>query len=298
MNINFNPSYNPAVLFDYAKMYGQQGESPFHGTYDEKRWQEFSTTTKALGVDSSVWPYYDIEEDFYSFNSLGYRTYEFSDLQEDKFDLAIGCSYVEGLGLRQKETWLHHYENKADIKLVNLGKGGASNTATKISLVSWLLGNFPKPRKIIILWTEPSRDTFVRSSGSLSNMNPGWNKIHHILHPSDHIINILYKTSLQDNLIWSNKFVDIFSTINLLAKGFNIPLYNFFPSFFWDTENVKNIQNKTTFSGHLLNYNNVLGGWSKFKTFDFYPAADGIHHGWQHQLPIASQIYKVTHEKD
>jgi hypothetical protein len=298
MDINFNPSYNPSALFDYAKMYGQQGKSPFHGSYDEKRWHEFSINAKKLGIDASVWPYYEIEEDFYSFNSLGYRTYEFSELEEGQFDLVLGCSYVEGLGLRKHETWVHHYENLSGMKLVNLGKGGASNTASKYNLVAWLLGNFPKPRKIIVLWTEPSRDTFVRESGSYVSLNPGWQKIWDVHTFSDELINRLYETSLKHNSIWSNKFIDVYTTVNLIAKASNISLYNFFPDFFWNKGFTNILEKYTNFFGTIVDFN-VPGGWKKFGDgVNIYPAADGIHHGWQHQLSIASQIYKVTHEKD
>lgn len=298
MSIHFSPSYAPRELFNYAKFYGHSGKNKFHGTFDEERYYKFLEEAKSQGISNEVWPYQEIDEDFYTFNSSGYRTYEFSELQDGEFDLAVGCSYVEGLGLRQHETWLHHYETLSGVRLVNLGKGGGSNTSTKFSLLSWVLGDYPKPRKIIVLWTEPSRNTFVRESGSFVSLNPGWNKVHHVLHASDHIINILYQTSLQDNLIWSNHFIETFSMINLLAKGFDVPLYNFFPTMFWDDKDIENIFLRTTFPGHLLNFNNVSGGWAKFKNQNFYPAADGIHHGWQHQLPLAKDIYQVTHEEN
>ena len=298
MDTNFNPSYKPSVLFDYASYYNQKGKQKFHGSYDQQRWEQFSEKTKALGIEPSVWPYYEIEDDFYSFNSLGYRTYEFSELKEGQFDLALGCSYVEGLGLRQHETWLHHYEKLSGVKLVNLGKGGASNTATKFNLVAWLLGKFPKPRKIIVLWTEPSRDTFVRESGSYVSLNPGWNKIWEIFNYSDEVINSLYQTSLNHNSIWSNKFVDVYTTVNLIAKSSNIELYNFFPDFFWNKAFTDILEEHTKFSGTIVDFN-VPGGWKRFSDgVNIYPAADGVHHGWQHQLPVATQIYKVTHEKN
>lgn len=298
MSIHFTPSYTPKELFNYAKFYGHEGKNQFHGTYDEERYHKFLALVEEQKITDDVWPYRSIDEDFYSFNTFGYRTYEFSDLKTGEFDLAIGCSYVEGLGLRQKETWLHHYECMAGVPLVNLGKGGGSNTSSKFSLMSWMLGNYPKPRKILVLWTEPSRNTFVRHGESFVSLNPGWNKIHHVLHTSDHIINILYQTSLQDSLIWSNNFIETFSVVNLLAKGFDVPLYNFFPSIFWDHDDISTIFSMTSFPGHILNFNNVSGGWSKFKNQDFYPAADGVHHGWQHQLPIAQDIFKVTNEEN
>lgn len=301
MSIHFNPSYSPRELFNYNKFYGHSGRNKFHGTYDEDRYYKFLENVTTLNLEDGVWPYHEIEEDFYTFNSMGYRTYEFSNLRSGEFDLAIGCSYVEGLGLRQHETWLHHHEVLSGIPLVNLGKGGGSNTSTKFSLLSWLLGNYPKPRKIIILWTEPSRDTYVRESGSFVSLNPGWNRIHHVLHASDETINTLYKTSLQDNIIWSNRFVDIFSTVNLIAKSMNIPLFNFFPDFFWSADDIRMVENTTLFSGHMLRFDNVTGGWRQFgppgKTM-YYPAADGIHHGWQHQLPLAQDIFKVTHAEN
>lgn len=298
LTIPFNPSYYSNQLFNYNKFYGHNGKSPFHGTYDKERYYKFMEEVKAFNISEQEWPYLHIEDDFYSFNSYGYRTYEFDEVREGEFDLAIGCSYVEGLGVRQNELWIHHYEQMAGVKVINLGKGGGSNTSTKYSLMSWLSGEFPKPRKIIILWTEPSRETFVRESGSYVSLNPGWPRVHQMFHSSDSVINTLYQTSLQDSVIWCNRFIDVFSTCNVVAKSLNIPLYNFFPNFFWSETDVQRTEQQTSFSGHVLNFDNVVGGWRKFGTMNFYPAADGIHHGFQHQLPLAQDIYRMTHEEN
>lgn len=298
MSIEFKPSYISTQLFDYSISYGHQGKNQFHGSYDQERYYKFLDYVKSLGVDSNVWPYYNIEEDFYTFNSMGYRTYEFDDLGSGTFDLALGCSYVEGLGLRQSETWLSHYEHLAHTRLVNLGKGGGSNTLIKLSLLSWLSGSYPKPRKIIVLWTEPSRDTFVREGGSFVSLNPGWNEIHHLLYDSDNVINTMYQTSLRSNVMWSNRFVDLFTTVNLLAKSLSIPLYNFFPDLFWTEDDLEKVKVHTNFTGHLLKFDNVSDGWMDFKGTKIHPAADGVHHGPQHQLPIAKNIFKVTNEEN
>lgn len=301
MTISFNPSYYSNQLFNYNKFYGHTGKNPFHGTYDKERYYKFLENVKTLGITEQQWPYFHIEDDFYSFNSYGYRTYEFDEVKDGDFDLAIGCSYVEGLGLRQHELWIHHYEQMAGVKVINLGKGGGSNTSTKYSLFSWLSSGLPKPRKIIILWTEPSRETFVRECGSFVSLNPGWNKIHVILNDSDLVINTLYQTSLQDSVVWCNRFIDVFSTCNILAKSLNVPLYNFFPDFFWSQQDIERIEQQTSFTGSMLKFDNVSGGWRRFgppgNTL-YYPAADGIHHGAQHQLPLAQDIYRVTHEEN
>ena len=298
MTIPFNPSYYSNQMFNYNKFYGHTGKSPFHGSYDKERYYKFLENVKALEITEQQWPYFHIEDDFYSFNSYGYRTYEFDDVQKGEFDLVIGCSYVEGLGLRATEMWVNHYEQLAGIKVVNLGKGGGSNTSIKYSLTSWILGEFPMPRKIIILWTEPSRDTFIRECGSYVNLNPAWAKINEIFDGSDLVINTLYHNSLQDSVIWCNKFIDVFTSCNLFAKSLNIPLYNFFPDLWWKEEDIQRIERQTSFSGRILKFDNISGGWRKFNNSTFFPAADGIHHGPQHQLLVAENIFKVTNEEN
>ena len=104
--VEFAPSYFGQVL-----KFPHQGVRKFHNNYDSERYQDVVKLVSDLEISEEIWPYYHLEEDFYKYNSFGYRTYELDELQKS-FDIAIGCCCVEGLGLRQEETWVHHYEKK------------------------------------------------------------------------------------------------------------------------------------------------------------------------------------------
>lgn len=296
----FHPTYNSKNLFNYT-ICGHQGKKRFHGTYDEKLYYEMLPNVQALGITEDTWPYFTVEDDFYEFNKLGYRTYEFDELVSDEFDLVLGCSFVEGLGLRKNELWVSHYEKMTGRKLVNLGKGGSSCTHTKMTLLSWIMSDMPKPRTVIISWTEPSRETLLREGGVYQNLNPGYAIIHPALNVIDESINIFYRSTLPHNVIWSNRFIDIFSVTNVFMKLWGVPVYNFFPEMFWSDDNIHQVKELTGFIGTRLIYTNVEGGWKKYGPPGqslFYPACDGIHYGPQHQKPLAEQIYKVIYEKD
>ena len=296
----FQPTYNSKDFSNYT-LHGHQGKKKFHGTYDEQLYYKMVSNTSALGIAEDVWPYYQIEEDFYEFNKLGYRTYEFEDLEENNFDLVLGCSFVEGLGLRKNELWVSHFEKMTGTKLVNLGKGGASCTHTKMILLSWIMNVMPKPRNVIVVWTEPARETFVREGNVYQNLNPGYTVIDTILSDVDYSINSVYKSILPHSSVWSNRFIDTFSTTNVIMKLWGVPVHNFFLEMFWSDDNIDMIRQMTGISGTRLIYNNVEGGWKKYGPPGqslFYPACDGIHYGPQHQKPLAEQIYKVIYEKD
>jgi hypothetical protein len=69
----------------------------FNISDDEKMYLK---NKKELGKE---WYYYDKKIE-YKYNSWGYRTKEFDDVNED-YILTFGCSFTEGIGLDYNDMW-------------------------------------------------------------------------------------------------------------------------------------------------------------------------------------------------
>jgi len=298
MSLQFKPTHKYNELFDFAKFYGEFGNRQFDGTYSKKKYEEFLKIATVNNISEKDWPYYHIEKDFYSYNAMGYRTYEFSDLENQTFDIAIGCSFTEGIGIRLSETWVSHLEKKLDTKIVNLGKGGASAKYIKHTLFAWVMSNKKLPKRIFILWTEPTRKTYVRASGGPQHLNHSWS-INNILDEHDIIINEVYKKTLSSNVMWSNDFVEDYCSVNILMKSLNVEVHNFLIDSMWHYEEV-DFLNYTGIVPHNINFNKDVIGW--YKTTGgvlIYPAYDGMHLGERHHISVVNQICKVmNNEKD
>jgi hypothetical protein len=61
------------------------------------------------------WYYYE-NEIIYKFNSWGYRTKEFHELDKD-YMLTFGCSNTEGIGLNSNDTWTTNLSKTLNLDL-------------------------------------------------------------------------------------------------------------------------------------------------------------------------------------
>lgn len=269
-------------LYDYST-YGHVGGKKFHSLYDEERYQEVLNTVTALQIPEDVWPYYTLEEDFYQYNSLGYRTHDFNTLPE-RFDLVIGSREVEGLGIRAKESWWYFYEQQTNRCLVNLGKAGISNTMMRWNLQAWMKTQVA-PENIFIFWTEPSIESYVRKDGSIVNLCYGNQR------SGDNNIDSIYQYHIKDAGNWSNQFLDCFLSTNMMLS--NCRVHNIFSDLYWDAEVVADLSKNTGILTHYISMNNTTGGWAMFQNYNYFPAADMTHHGWQHQKPLLESILGV-----
>lgn len=74
---------------------------------------------------------YSEEEVGYQFNSFGFRSEEFENIDGLKI-LYTGCSVTEGIGLPVEHTWNRHLNQRIsaeigdDVKMFNIGKAGSS----------------------------------------------------------------------------------------------------------------------------------------------------------------------------
>lgn len=273
-HLKFNPTHLYKDVLDYIPGFNHTGKKSFVGPWDKNLYEKFlQNTILPQNISEEEWPYRHIEDDFYVWNSNGYRTYEFNEINETTdFTLALGCSFVEGVGVRITERWDHFFENHFNTKVVNLGKGGCSVTAMSYIAHGWFLAARPKPNRVIAIWTEPSRDTYIVDGGTPMNYVPTYTNA-----PTTDVAtatyNKMYEMSVIIEKFWSNKFVHVYNEFNLLMQALNIPVYNFLLDDIWpnyDTETLKKYLNAPITP---INFMRPCS-WH-----EYVPGADGSHPG-------------------
>jgi hypothetical protein len=143
----------------------------------------------------------------YRYNAYGFRTKEFEPLVGQKVDIALGCSFTEGVGLPESEIWSTIIENQSKFPMLNLGVGGgASDTIARIACnVSSLF----EIQTMYILW--PPFERFeIYNEWLTKTIVPGAAEIHHVWNMSEP--QVFQRTN-------KNKLI-----VNLLSKTFGFRL--------------------------------------------------------------------------
>lgn len=94
---------------------------PFHSTDSGSEFtRNCNTESTRLLLEEYGWVDADIS---YNYNYQGFRSEEFD---SRPCGLAVGCSFTEGTGLPLEATWPSVLSEKLNIKVWNLGQGGAA----------------------------------------------------------------------------------------------------------------------------------------------------------------------------
>ena len=78
--------------------------------------------SNSVGINY-VYIYYYNKKIEYKYNSWGYRTKEFKDLEDD-YILIFGCSFTEGIGLYYDDMWATKLSKELKLDVFNIGMGG------------------------------------------------------------------------------------------------------------------------------------------------------------------------------
>ncbi len=120
-------------------------------------------------------PVYGEHDVVYRFNALGYRGAEF-DAEAEVRVVAIGCSYVLGLGLPQEDLFHERFaarlraELSRSVVLWNLGRAGASNDY--IARLLHLAVPRLDPHVVLIHFTHAARREYVSVQNEHVTYNP------------------------------------------------------------------------------------------------------------------------------
>mgnify|MGYP003655831396 CR=1 FL=1 len=121
--------------------------------------EKFHENRKKFGME---WYYYnkDIE---YKYNSWGYRTKEFCELNDD-YILVFGCSFTEGIGLNYDDLWSSKLGKKLNMDVFNLGIGGSGPDISSYNTIlfqNFVLENKKFPKYVVYQWTFENRTSFM-----------------------------------------------------------------------------------------------------------------------------------------
>lgn len=124
---------------------------------DRRKDEEFLINYEVLDND------YDQDDTVrYYFNSLGYRSDEFTKHHDGEHILFAGCSETEGQGGNLESLWSHMvYKKLSETKKIsgffNLSRGGWGHDLIIANIIQYI-NTYGKPNKIYILFPNLSRD--------------------------------------------------------------------------------------------------------------------------------------------
>jgi hypothetical protein len=105
----------------------------------------------------------------YSYNELGFRG---DSIHKEGFKImSLGCSFTEGVGVNDDETWPSKFTtNILDGVNLNFGTGGRSNDFIARCLLSYY--DLIKPNLVLIMYTVPHRREFFTKEGGIEPYIP------------------------------------------------------------------------------------------------------------------------------
>ena len=125
--------------------------------------QQYVENLKSQPLD---W-YYRTNTVQYNYNSDGYRTREFKDVDWANSIIMFGCSVVNGVGVDGCDTIPSRLEKLLDIPVINMGIGGGSMLLTLHNL-SILRDGYPTPKGIVVVWPSYRRIVEYHRSNFMS----------------------------------------------------------------------------------------------------------------------------------
>lgn len=167
---------------------------------------------------SQVDEFYHSANVSYTYNSLGYRTKEFTELNE-KFFIAMGCSHTEGTGLPEDNIWCNVLSRTMDLDVLNLGAAGQGLQFILYNSYLYIHNNLPRPEFVIIQHPERARKVHAEILEHDNHLNI-------CVRVKDHIdryteieafenfdISTLFQTSMHTNivtLLWNSVGVPVY----------------------------------------------------------------------------------------
>lgn len=230
--------------------------------------EKFNENKEKFGKD---WYYYNKEID-YKYNSWGYRTKEFSELNDD-YILVLGCSFTEGIGLHYDDIWASKLSEKINLDVFNLGIGGSGPDISIYNTIlfhNFILKNKKYPKYVIYQWTFENRTSYMFNSNhnsvnietfSVSYPKESYPKNHKKYY--DWYIHSFIEN--EGELIKQNNLASIIC--NNIWGSMNIPVYHWTweddfilrkPELFNNTLSVEQIKDEFEFKGRDLTHNGHL----------------------------------------
>lgn len=185
-------------------------------------WKPGNVTTLWQGSDNvknftanpnaADWQNIDIN---YQYNAQGFRTHDLNHLRGQPVDVALGCSFTEGIGLPAHQTWPSLIEKNRGLPMLNLGLG--SGTTDTVARILTNIAGLYDIQVVFILW--PYRERFelytVDSVKTILSYNAN---NHHIWNMDDDISEQRYQKN--KNIVTMLSTIHKFSVIEMTARQF------------------------------------------------------------------------------
>jgi len=169
------------------KNYWQSGAWPlsWHQPNSRDQWQgPDQPLALEQNPQADQWRTVNIE---YCRNAQGFRTHDLLALMGQAVDVALGCSFTEGVAVPETARWPSIIERQCHRPLLNFGIGGASTDTVARILTN--ITDLYEIQSVFILWPELSRfeqygpETSARPIISVTpqraQIEHAWNMDHH-----------------------------------------------------------------------------------------------------------------------
>lgn len=146
--------------------------SYFHDVMVEKLPFYFASDREIFldSVPTELVKYWDNKNIRYDLNEYKFRTsHSFSQLKDNEFILATGCSHTFGSGIDKDSMWTSIVEKKLNIPVVNLAVISSDINVLLRNLSVWIK-NFAKPKIILIQIPEPTRFSYMFGQGEINTV--------------------------------------------------------------------------------------------------------------------------------
>ncbi len=264
--MNFHYNFNSYLITNT----NQKNKKDFFNSTDS-----FSRYETNLLLKNKNWYYYE-KEVLYEYNSFGYRTKEFDDLNNDYF-ICFGCSNTEGIGLEYDKIWSNLLSKEINFDLFNLGMGGSSidyQYMNTVLLQKKIKKSSKKPKFVVYLWPSQERASFgyyEEGNNNIDIITPNYVKL--------------------ENTI-KNDFFEWYKVGYILNEG-EKHRQNFFSiassNSIWENMNVPVIN--MTFDERLKNFENESLGITLITPIKDDFARDMSHYGNKTQEEIKNKIF-------
>lgn len=143
------------------------GKQQFIGEWETRLYEN---NLKVLS--SKYWKYSNPESVSYESNDLGFRENKnFDDIDWKNTSVLVGCSFAYGHCCENENTITEILKRDYGVPFVNAGIPGSSNRIIHNNAITFMKKYNPK--KVIIMWSYPSRNTWV----NFNEDKPHWRDI-------------------------------------------------------------------------------------------------------------------------
>lgn len=159
------------LTFEFGYLDKRNTVKAWSGYDSQELWQRNTSDSVSLyRLKRHGWyPFVDIE---YRYNHHGFRD---DDFDRQPCGLALGCSFTEGVGVRNEHSWPRRLEALVGHKVWNLGIGGVGIDTCMRAMQFW--APVLRPRFIALLDPPIPRIEICRADGGYTHLlNVGWER--------------------------------------------------------------------------------------------------------------------------